>query len=114
VGSIINIASMSGVRAQRDAAAYQAAKSGLRMLTKNAALAYALDGVRINTINPGVIDTLQDGAVPDAREQSYIDLVPMRRRGSSADIAAAAVYLASDESAYVTGIDLQVDGGYAI
>jgi 3alpha(or 20beta)-hydroxysteroid dehydrogenase len=113
-GSIINIASMSGVRAQRDAAAYQSAKAGLRWLTKNAALAYARDGVRINTINPGVIAAGVDGGVPSKREQSYIELVPMGRWGRRGDVAAAAVYLASDESAYVTGIDLQVDGGYAI
>jgi 3alpha(or 20beta)-hydroxysteroid dehydrogenase len=113
-GSIINIASMSGLRAQRDAAAYQSAKAGLRWLTRNAAITYATDGIRVNAINPGVIATGPKDSDPSEREQSYIDLVPMARRGSPADVAAAAVYLASDESAYVTGIDLTVDGGYAI
>jgi NAD(P)-dependent dehydrogenase (short-subunit alcohol dehydrogenase family) len=105
---------MSGLRAQRDAAAYQSAKAGLRWLTRNAAITYATDGIRVNAINPGVIATGPKDSDPSEREQSYIDLVPMARRGSPADVAAAAVYLASDESTYVTGIDLTVDGGYAI
>jgi 3alpha(or 20beta)-hydroxysteroid dehydrogenase len=113
-GSIINIASMSGLRAQRDAAGYQSAKAGLRWLTRNAAITYAPDGIRVNAINPGVIATGPTDSGPSEREQSYVDLVPMGRRGSPTDVAAAAVYLASDESAYVTGIDLTVDGGYAI
>jgi 3alpha(or 20beta)-hydroxysteroid dehydrogenase len=113
-GSIINIASMSGLRAQRDAPAYQAAKAGLRWLTKNAATTYASHGVRVNTINPGVIATASQSSMPSRREQWFYDRIPMDRRGASIDVAWAAVYLASDESSYVTGIDLQVDGGYEI
>jgi len=113
-GSIINIGSMSGVRAQPDAAGYQASKAGLRWLTKNAAITYARTGVRINTINPGVIATEKPVGEPSARERLFLARVPYGRRGLPSDIAWAAVYLASDESTYVTGIDLQVDGGYEI
>jgi 3alpha(or 20beta)-hydroxysteroid dehydrogenase len=113
-GSIINIGSMSGMRAQADAPAYQAAKAGLRWLTKNAAATYARQGIRINTINPGIIATEKPIGAPSAREQAFLGLVPAGRRGTPSDIALAAVYLASDESTYVTGVDLQVDGGYEI
>jgi 3alpha(or 20beta)-hydroxysteroid dehydrogenase len=113
-GSIINIASMSGLRAQPDAPAYQAAKAGLRWLTKNAAMTYAAAGIRVNTINPGVIVTPSEANVPSERLRWFQDRIPMGRLGKPSDVAWAAVYLASDESAYVTGLDLQVDGGYEI
>jgi 3alpha(or 20beta)-hydroxysteroid dehydrogenase len=113
-GSIINIASMSGLRAQPDAPAYQAAKAGLRWLTKNAAMTYAARGIRVNTINPGMIETERQSGALSERERWFYDRIPMGRRGTTVDVAWGAVYLASDESAYVTGVDLDVDGGYAI
>jgi NAD(P)-dependent dehydrogenase (short-subunit alcohol dehydrogenase family) len=113
-GSIINIGSMSGLRGQPDAPAYQAAKAGLRWLSKSAAFAYAARGVRINTVNPGFIVTEAQGEIPSPRERWFLDRIPMDRTGSPSDIAWAVVYLASDESQYVTGVDLQVDGGYEI
>ena len=113
-GSIILIGSMSGMRGQRDATAYQVSKAGLRMLAKNATVTYSSRGVRINMINPGFIDTTgSEGRLTD-RERWFFDRIPMARLGSTADVAAAAVFLASDESAYVTGLDLQVDGGYEV
>ncbi len=113
-GSIINIGSLSGLRAQDDATAYQAAKAGLRQLTRNAAFTYATDGIRVNTVNPGVIATEVPRGGPSPREARFLRRVPMGRRGTPADIAAAVVYLASDEAAYVTGVDLEVDGGYQL
>jgi NAD(P)-dependent dehydrogenase (short-subunit alcohol dehydrogenase family) len=113
-GSVINIGSMSGLRAQPDATAYQAAKAGLRLLTRNAALTYAARGVRVNAINPGFIVTRPADMPLSSRERWFHDRIPMAHRGDPMDIAWAAVYLASDESRYVTGIDLQVDGGYEI
>ena len=113
-GSIILIGSMSGMRGQRDATAYQVSKAGLRMLAKNATVTYSSRGVRFNMINPGFIDTTgSEGRLTD-RERWFFDRIPMGRLGSTADIAAAAVFLASDESSYVTGLDLQVDGGYEV
>jgi 3alpha(or 20beta)-hydroxysteroid dehydrogenase len=113
-GSIILIGSMSGMRGQPDATAYQVAKAGLRMLAKNATIRYSSRGVRVNMINPGFIDTTgSEGHLTD-RERWFFERIPMARLGSTADIAAAAVYLASDESTYVSGVDLQVDGGYEV
>ena len=84
------------------------------MLAKNATVTYSSRGVRINMINPGFIDTTgSEGRLTD-RERWFFDRIPMARLGSIADIAAAAVFLASDESSYVTGLDLQVDGGYEV
>jgi 3alpha(or 20beta)-hydroxysteroid dehydrogenase len=113
-GAIVNVASMSGLRAQPDAPAYQAAKAGLRWLTKNAAMAYATAGVRVNTVNPGVIPTWVQTPTPTEREQWFYGRIPMVRLGTPAEVAAAVVFLASDEASYVTGVDLEVDGGYAI
>jgi 3alpha(or 20beta)-hydroxysteroid dehydrogenase len=111
-GSIINIGSISGVRAQPDGTGYQSAKAGLRWLTKNAAMTYAAKGIRINTINPGVIASPLVQQQPSERLKWFTDRIPMRRTGVPYEVATAVVFLASDESSYITGIDLDVDGGY--
>jgi 3alpha(or 20beta)-hydroxysteroid dehydrogenase len=110
-GSIVNIASISGVVGQTDAPAYQAAKAGLVLLTRNAALAYAKRGIRVNSLSPSLVATRGDD-LEDERSASFLARVPLGRAATPGEIAAAAVFLASDESSYVTGANLPVDGGY--
>jgi NAD(P)-dependent dehydrogenase (short-subunit alcohol dehydrogenase family) len=111
-GSIINVGSVSGVRAQTDAPAYQAAKAGVAMLTRNAALVYASSGIRVNTLTPSVVATEGLGKESDKRTASFVARVPLGRAAHPEEVAAAAVFLASDDSSYVTGTELTVDGGY--
>jgi 3alpha(or 20beta)-hydroxysteroid dehydrogenase len=111
-GSIVNITSVSGVIGQDDAPAYQAAKAGIAVLTRNAAVTYARQGIRVNAISPSVVSTAALATESDARTARFLARVPMGRPGMPADVAAAVVYLASDDAAYVTGVNLPVDGGY--
>jgi 3alpha(or 20beta)-hydroxysteroid dehydrogenase len=111
-GSIVNIGSVSGLAAQDDAPAYQAAKAGVHMLTRNAAVTYADVGVRVNAVSPSVITTTGLAREADERTATFLARVPMGRAGEPADVAAAVLFLASDESSYVTGTNLPVDGGY--
>jgi NAD(P)-dependent dehydrogenase (short-subunit alcohol dehydrogenase family) len=110
-GSIVNVASISGVVGQDDAPAYQAAKAGLVLLTQNAAVTYAKQGIRVNSLSPSVVAT-RAADLEDERSASFVARVPLGRPATPAEIAAAAVFLASDESSYVTGANLPVDGGY--
>lgn len=112
-GSIVNMASISGALGQDDAPAYQAAKAGIRLLTKNAAVTYGRYNIRINAICPGAIDTEAVRGEDPARLGPFLARTPLGRQGAPAEVARAAVYLASDESTFVTGTDLFVDGGYA-
>jgi NAD(P)-dependent dehydrogenase (short-subunit alcohol dehydrogenase family) len=111
-GSIINIGSIWGHAAVPGAHAYQAAKGAVNQMTKNAAITYAADGIRVNTITPGIISTpgieAQDAAVSNA----VIAATPMNRMGRPADIAHGCLYFASDDSVFTTGADLVIDGGY--
>jgi NAD(P)-dependent dehydrogenase (short-subunit alcohol dehydrogenase family) len=75
-------------------------------------MTYAARGVRVNTINPGVIVSHLMELQPSKRLQWFTDRIPMQRNGQPYEVATAAVFLASDESTYVTGVDLDVDGGY--
>ena len=111
-GSIVNIGSVSGSTGQPDAPAYQAAKAAVAMLTRNAAVTYAPFGIRVNTISPSVILTDALAHEADARTASFVARVPLGRLGRPEEVAAAALFLAADESSFVTGVDLAVDGGY--
>lgn len=112
-GSIINVSSVWGSAGIPGAIAYQASKGAVIMLTKNAALTLAPAHVRVNVISPGIIETqhVLDFNSPGRNQLSIAD-TPLGRMGSPEDIAWASVYLASDESKFVTGIELVVDGGY--
>jgi 3alpha(or 20beta)-hydroxysteroid dehydrogenase len=112
-GSIINVASLNGVAAQRGTAAYTASKFGLRGFTKAAALDLGPLGIRVNAILPGVIRTPMISHAVDRHETEIAAGLPLGRIGEPADVASAAVFLASDDSVWISGIDLTVDGGHS-
>jgi NAD(P)-dependent dehydrogenase (short-subunit alcohol dehydrogenase family) len=112
-GRIINIASISGQRGGIGRAAYGAAKAGVIQLTRVMAVELAASGVGVNAISPGPVDTAQSrGTHTPATRRSYLDRIPLKRYGEASEIAAAAVFLASDESSFVAGHTLNVDGGF--
>lgn len=114
-GSIINTASVAGLVGFPGIPAYCASKGGVIQLTKTAALEYATSGIRVNAICPGIIHTpMVDRLIGDRprMEAALNASEPVGRMGSPEEIASAAVYLASDESAFVTGTTITVDGGY--
>jgi len=111
-GVVINVASVSGVVGQVDAPAYQAAKAGVTLLTRNAAVAYGARGIRINTVSPSIVTTPALSREPPERLEAFLSRVPLGHAGLPADVAAAVAYLASDDARYVSGANLPVDGGY--
>jgi len=110
-GSIINISSIWGLVGAPGVAPYQASKGAVTLMTKNAAMTYAPD-IRANSIHPGIIWTPLIERQDPAISQSLVDVTPLKRMGQPKEIAYAALFLASDESSYVTGTQLVVDGGY--
>ena len=118
-GTIINMSSILGKVGFATASHYVAAKHGVLGLTKAAALEYATEGIRINAICPGFIDTplLVKGGISDEHtetKQFIVNLHPVKRFGTSEEIANGFIYLASDDSSFVTGAALDIDGGYLI
>ncbi|TWA57327.1 enoyl-ACP reductase-like protein [Azospirillum baldaniorum] len=112
-GRIVNVTSPSGQRGGRGRAAYGASKAGLELLTKVMAVELAEHGITVNAIAPGPIETEMVRHAHDARTRAaYSRLIPMAGYGSPEDIGAAAVFLCSDESRYVHGHVLNVDGGF--
>jgi 3alpha(or 20beta)-hydroxysteroid dehydrogenase len=110
-GSIVNISSGAGLRATKYMIAYAASKYAVTGMTAAAALELARYKIRVNSIHPGVIDTPMLGDVGDPNDTAIVRLTPLRRVGSPDEIANVALFLASDESSYMTGAHLAVDGG---
>lgn len=115
-GKIINIASIAGLIGFEKSAAYCAAKGAVVNLTREMALDYAPKGICVNAIAPGVIDTDMTKALLDNEQakQQFLNKTPVGRVGTPEDIAHGAVYLASDESDFVVGQTLVIDGGWTI
>ena len=118
-GSIINLSSVSGLIGGFNLAAYNSSKGAVRMLSKSVALHCARSGygIRCNSIHPTFIETpmldsmIQDAPDPEKARQTLIRQVPLKRIGTTDDVAKMIVYLASDESTFVTGTEMVIDGG---
>jgi NAD(P)-dependent dehydrogenase (short-subunit alcohol dehydrogenase family) len=116
-GSIINVASVEGLQGTEGGSSYNASKAGVVMLTKNMAIDYGRAGIRVNAICPGFIDTPLLRAVMGSDNmaqyrEEYANDHMLGRFGRPEEIAAAALFLASDDASFVTGHALAVDGGY--
>lgn len=111
-GSIINISSIFGIIGSSGSAAYHGTKGAVRLLTKAAAVQYAPDKIRVNSVHPGVILTPMVDVIPRQDLQPIINLAPMKRGAQPEEVGWCVVFLASDEASFVTGAELVVDGGY--
>ncbi len=112
-GSIINTSSVAGLHGVHGVIAYSASKYAVRGMSRSAALELGPDGIRVNSIHPGTIDTpmVNSGDFSDVDRDAYFSAIPSGRIGQPHDVAMLAVFLASDESAYCTGSEFVVDGG---
>lgn len=113
-GNIINTSSIAGTVGYADSPAYCASKGAITNLTRELAVDYAGEGININSISPGVIKTeMTDGFLSDPDMKAFMEQnTPYKRLGEPEDIAHAAVFLASEESNFINGEDLVVDGGW--
>ena len=111
-GAIVNISSLYGLIGSPGSITYHATKGAVRLMTKSAALEYVKEGIRVNSIHPGQIDTpILSGLTPEQNEQIKA-ATPMGRLGRPEEIAYGSLYLCSDEAAYTTGAELVIDGGW--
>jgi NAD(P)-dependent dehydrogenase (short-subunit alcohol dehydrogenase family) len=114
-GAIVNISSISGFVGQDYVhMAYNASKGAVRIMTKSAAVQYAKDGIRVNSVHPGIMPPMRTSratADPEVRRRMLAQ-VPMGREGRREEVAYAVLFLASDEASYITGTELVVDGGF--
>jgi NAD(P)-dependent dehydrogenase (short-subunit alcohol dehydrogenase family) len=114
-GAIVNISSISGFAGQHGVhMAYNASKGAVRIMTKAAAVQYAADNIRVNSVHPGFLPAMRTSvgsANPEWRAK-VLKAVPMKREGRVEEVAHAVLFLASDEASYITGTELVVDGGF--
>jgi NAD(P)-dependent dehydrogenase (short-subunit alcohol dehydrogenase family) len=111
-GSIVNISSIAGIIGGGALSAYHASKGGVRILTKTAAIQYAKENIRVNSVHPGGVDTEILSPFGGEWKQAMTRAHPMGRIASSDEIAYGVLYLASKESSFVTGTELVIDGGF--
>ena len=110
-GSIVNISSVAGLRGSPGAIAYSATKWALRGMTKAAAIDLASRRIRVNSVHPGPIDTEMLKVRTPEQNRERLKLVPMNRMGTAEEVASLVLFLLSDESGYVTGAEVAIDGG---
>ena len=113
-GSIVNISSVAGIIGSAGATAYNASKGAVRLLTKSTAVQHAAENIRANSVHPGPIETdMLDLVFPeDGMRESRALNIPLGRMGRAEDVAKGVLFLASDESSYMTGGELVIDGGF--
>lgn len=111
-GSIVNISSIAGIVASAQYGAYSASKGAVRLLTKSAAVAHAKEGIRVNSVHPGAVETPMTAGLLKEAGDAVAALHPIGRAAKPVEIANCCLFLASDESSFVTGAELVVDGGY--
>jgi NAD(P)-dependent dehydrogenase (short-subunit alcohol dehydrogenase family) len=111
-GAIVNFSSIWGTRAVAGAHVYHAAKGAIGNMTRNVAITHAPDGVRANSVHPGYILTPLTAVQDDDTNAFMISHTPMGRPGQPIEVANAVLFLASDEASYITGVELDIDGGF--
>jgi 3alpha(or 20beta)-hydroxysteroid dehydrogenase len=113
-GSIVNISSTAGLRGSPGAIAYSATKWALRGMTKAAALELASRKIRVNSVHPGPIDTEMLSVRTPEENEKRVRMVPMKRMGTAEEVAKLVLFLLSDESGYITGAEVAIDGGVSL
>ena len=110
-GRIINLSSVVAEAGNPGQAVYSASKAGIIGLTKTLAREYASRGITVNAVAPGFIETDMTASLPEAAQQGIVSQTPLGRVGKPEEVAAAVLFLASDEASYITGQVLRVNGG---
>jgi 2,5-dichloro-2,5-cyclohexadiene-1,4-diol dehydrogenase 2 len=112
-GAVVNISSLFGIIGSPGSLSYHATKGAVRLISKSAALEFVGEGVRVNSVHPGQIETPIIGDLTPEADAAIKAAIPMNRMGRPEDIANGSLYLCSDEAAYVTGTELLIDGGWS-
>jgi 3alpha(or 20beta)-hydroxysteroid dehydrogenase len=113
-GSIVNISSVAGLRGSPNAIAYSATKWALRGMTKAAAIELAPRGIRVNSVHPGPIDTEMLNVRTREQNQRRVEQAPMKRMGTADEVARLVLFLLAEESGYITGAEVTIDGGVSL